>query len=235
MVLHSFEHMCQISIQKKSITCLLAILLFSHVTAVLSDDLLYVIWRDIGLPDAVRLASQYSGKTIRLAQNVHGTISLASSGPLGSSQFFSLFENSLHERGLVLMRDGGNIYQVRAVEPGAGGSAQSPSASVEAGPPHVPQIEYVGAVFASERRAQAIVARIRAMGGEAEVRAPGDPADTGFSVVLLCRDSAEGYQSMISAVERAGLSNLISMPSLPAAFPVQETPSFADSPPPSQP
>jgi type II secretory pathway component GspD/PulD (secretin) len=235
MALHSFENMSHISIQKKSITCLLAILLFSHVTAVLSDDLLYVIWRDIGLPDAVRLASQYSGKTILLAQDAHGTISLASSDPLSSRQFFSLFEKSLHERGLVLMHDGGNIYQVAAVDPGAGGSAQSSSAGLETEPPHVPQIEYVGAIFASERRAQAIVARIRAMGGEAEVRAPGDPADTDFSVVLLCRDSAEGYQSMISAVERAGLSNLISTPPLPAAFPVQETPSFANSPPSSHP
>jgi hypothetical protein len=40
----------------------------------------------------------------------------------------------------------------------------------------------------------------------------------GFSVVLQYRDSREGYQAMISAVERAGLNDLISTPTLSAEF-----------------
>jgi type II secretory pathway component GspD/PulD (secretin) len=196
--------MFQISIIKQIATPLLAFLLFSHATAVFCDDRFYVIWRDIGLPDAVRLVSQYSGKKIRLAQEVQGTISLASTDPLSSDEVFTLFQKSLQERGLLLVHGDGNAYQVSA--------ARSETA----------KRRYVGAVFAFEQRAQAIVSRLRAADGEAEVLASDDPAEQGFSVVLLYRDSTEGYQAMISAVERAGLNNLIATPTLPAAFPVQE-------------
>jgi type II secretory pathway component GspD/PulD (secretin) len=197
--------MFQISIFKKTATYLSAFLLFSHATAVFCEDRFYVIWRDIGLPDAVRLVSQYSGKKIRLAQEVQGTISLASTDPLSADEVFTLFQKSLQERGLLLVRGDDNAYQVSA--------ARSETA----------KRRYVGAVFAFEQRAQAIVSRLRAADGEAEVLASDDPAEQGFSVVLLYRDSTEGYQAMISAVERAGLNNLIATPTLSDAFPVEFT------------
>ncbi|HWW06794.1 hypothetical protein [Collimonas sp.] len=194
--------MFQISTLKKIAAYLFALLLFSHATAVFCDDRFYVIWRDIGLPDAVRLVSQYSGRKIHLAQEIQGTISLASTDPLSPDEVFTLFQKSLQERGLLLVRGDGNAYQVS--------SAKSETR------------RYVGAVFAFEQRAQAIVSRLRAADGEAEVLASGDPAEQGFSVVLLYRDSTEGYQAMISAVERAGLNNLLATPTRPVAFPVQE-------------
>lgn len=213
--------MFQLSILKKHTAYLLVVLLFSHATAVFGDDLMYVIWRDIGLPDAVRLASQYSGKTIRLAHEAQGSISLASSDPVNSEQFFSLFEKSLQERGLVLLSGGDNTYQVTTAAAASAGNAQPAKAEPEAAPSQAAQLQHVGAIFASERRAADIAARLRAMGGAAEVRASDDPADKEFSVVLLYRDSAEAYQAMLSAVERAGLNGLISTPAPPAAFRAQ--------------
>ncbi|NKI72526.1 hypothetical protein GN109_24190, partial [Collimonas pratensis] len=53
--------------------------------------------------------------------------------------------------------------------------------------------------------------------------ASNDPADKEFSVVLLYRDDKEGYQAMLTAVERAGLNNLISLPTLPVEFSMQGT------------
>jgi hypothetical protein len=82
--------------------------------------------------------------------------------------------------------------------------------------------QYVGAIFAFEQRAQAIASRLRAAGGEAEVRAPSSPEDKDFSIVLLYRDDGEGYQALTSAVERAGLDSLISTPALPSVFPARE-------------
>lgn len=213
--------MLQISILKKYTAYLLVVLLFSHATAVFGDDLMYVIWRDIGLPDAVRLASQYSGKTIRLAHEAQGTISLASSDPVNSGQFFSLFEKSLQERGLVLLPGRDNTYQVTTAEAASADNAQPIKTEPQAPATQAAQLQHVGAIFASERRAADIAARLRSMGGAAEVRAPDHPADKEFSVVLLYRDSAEGYQAMLSAVERAGLNGLISTPEAPAAFLVQ--------------
>jgi type II secretory pathway component GspD/PulD (secretin) len=89
-----FEDVFLISILRKSAANLLAILLFSHATTVFCNDLFYVIWRDVGLPDAVRLVSQYSGRPIRLAPGVQGTITVASIDPLTADEVFALFKSA---------------------------------------------------------------------------------------------------------------------------------------------
>lgn len=212
------------------------LLLFSHAAAVRCEDRFYVIWRDFGLSDAARLVSQYSGRSIRLAPEVRGTINLASIDPLSPDEIFFQFQKSLRERGLRLVLLDGNEYQIE--------TANSRAVSVQAATPHLPGIvmsesaqtpaaseksagsaeepvgrrRYVGAVFAFEQRAQAIASRLCAAGAEAIVLASNDPADKGFSVVLLYRDNRESYQAMMSAVEQAGLNDLISTPALPAGF-----------------
>lgn len=218
-----FEDMVQIPVLKKAGTYLLSLYLLSHATAAFCDDTFYVIWKNIGLPDAVRLVSQYSGRVIRLAPEVLGTITVASTDPLTSDEVFALFERSLHEHGLALVPVHDNEYQVKAAEQDAGNSTgQSATSALNALPPQSAKRQYVGAIFAFEWRAQEIVARLRAAGGEAEVLAPGNPTDKDFSVVLLYRDNADDYQAMISAVERAGLSSLISTPALPVELPAHK-------------
>jgi hypothetical protein len=233
--------MVQISILKKIATSLLALLLFSYTTAAFCEDRFYVIWRDIGLPDATRLVSQYSGRSIRLAPDVGGTINLASSEPLSPDEIFVLFQKSLREQRLRLLLVDGNEYQIE--------KANSNTFSDQAAAPHAPEIvtselaktlpssakfihsqqeavakrRHVGAIFAFEQRAQAIASQLCATGAEAIVLASNDPADKEFSVVLLYRDDKEGYQAMITAVERAGLNNLISLPTLPVEFSMQGT------------
>lgn len=229
-------NMFQISRIKKFAACLFGLLLFSHTTAVRCDDRFYVIWRDFGLSDAARLVSQYSGRSIRLAPEVRGAINLASTDPLSPDEIFFQFQKSLRERGLKLIHLDGNEYQIE--------TTNSSAASDQAAIRHTPEIvtsesagtpatfakstcsleepvgrrRYVGAVFAFEQRAQRIASRLCAAGAEAIVLASNDPTDMGFSVVLQYRDSREGYQAMISAVERAGLNDLISTPTLSAEF-----------------
>ncbi|WP_148264842.1 hypothetical protein [Collimonas fungivorans] len=233
--------MFQISILKKIATYLLTLLSFSYTTAAFCEDRFYVIWRDIGLPDATRLVSQYSGRSIHLAREVGGTINLASSEPLSPDEIFIQFKKSLGERGLTLVLVDGNEYQIEA--------ANSNTVSDQAAALHAPEIvtaepaktlppsakltysqseavakrRHVGAIFAFEQRAQAIASQLRAAGAEAIVLASNDPADKEFSVVLLYRDSKEGYQAMVAAIEQAGLNNLISAPTLPVEFSMQGT------------
>ncbi|MEO6921779.1 MAG: hypothetical protein ABI171_22440 [Collimonas sp.] len=228
--------MFQKSILKKIATYLLALPLFLYGAAAFCEDRFYVIWRDIGLPDATRLVSQYSGRSIRLSLAVGGTINLASSDPLSPDEIFIQFQKSLQERGLTLVHVDGNEYQIEAVN--------SHTVSDQVVAPLTPEIvtsepatilppsakfaysqqeslakrRYVGAIFAFEHRAQTIASQLCAAGAEAIVLASNDPADKFFSVVLLYRDSKEGYQAMISAVEKAGLNDLISTPTLPPEF-----------------
>ncbi|WP_211442939.1 hypothetical protein [Collimonas humicola] len=232
--------MFQISRIKKIVACLFWLLLFSHATAVRCENRFYVIWRDFGLSDAARLVSQYSGRSIRLAPEVRGTVNLASTDPLSPDEIFFQFQKALRERGLRLVRLDGNEYRIE--------TTNSSAVSNQAATPRTPEIvtsesaktlvalaksacsleapvgrhRYVGAVFAFEQRAQAIASRLCAAGAEAIVLASNDPTDTGFSVVLLYRDSREDYRAMISAVEQAGLNDLISTPALSAEFSMQE-------------
>ncbi|MGB7195070.1 MAG: hypothetical protein WBD81_16575 [Collimonas pratensis] len=232
--------MFQISRIKKIVARLFWLLLFSHATAVHCEDRFYVIWRDFGLSDAARLVSQYSGRSIRLAPEVRGVINLASIDPLSPDEIFFQFQKSLLERGLKLVRLDGNEYQIE--------TTNSRAISDRAAILHTPEIvasesagtlatfakstcsleepagrrRYVGAVFAFKKRAQTIASRLCAVGAEAIVLASDDPRDVGFSVVLLYRDSREGYQTMISAVAHAGLADLISTPALSTEFSIRE-------------
>jgi len=113
---YSRENMLQTSTLKKSAAYLLALLLLSRATPAFCDGQFYVIWRDIGLSDAVRLVSQYSGRTIHLDQEVPATISLASAVPLSPDEIFTLFQKKLQERGLILVRIDDNRYQVKVAE-----------------------------------------------------------------------------------------------------------------------
>ena len=252
--------MFQISILKKTAAYFLTLQLLSYATTAFCDDQFYVIWRDIGLPDAVSLVSRYSGRVILLSQEVHGTISLASTNPLSPDEIFTLFQKSLQERGLTLVRVDDNRYQIKTAEsksepvknipssvdlsgqqqeiPLLTSNSQNSESMADSKPRFNDQSEkvdsdasqspvakrrHVAAIFASEQRAQIIVSRLRAAGAEAEVFTPSSPMDKDFSVVLSYRDSAEGYQAMVSAIQRAGLNNLISTPTLTVAVPIQES------------
>ncbi|NKI70223.1 hypothetical protein GN109_12400 [Collimonas pratensis] len=274
--------MLQTPILKKSSRYLLALLLLSHTAPAFCDGQFYVIWRDIGLSDAVRLVSQYSGRTIHLDQEVHATISLASAAPLSSNEIFTLFQKTLQERGLILVRIDDNGYQVKTaesdpinttvvsnvishqavlrtsetatVEPAKNmppseelsgkqeemlpsvSTSQNYEGTAESKPRFNDQTtkadsaalqstvvkhRHVGAIFASEQRAQSIASRLREAGAEAEVVGPSNPADNDYSIVLSYRDGTGSYQALIFAIQRAGLDNLISTPVLSVAAPAQ--------------
>ncbi|MEO6918769.1 MAG: hypothetical protein ABI188_06865 [Collimonas sp.] len=276
--------MLQTSILNRYAAFSFCFLLVTHAATAFCDDRFYVIWRNIGLPDAVRLISQYSGRKIRLAPEVQGTISVASIDPLTSDEIFYLFQKSLQGRGLILMREQEKEYLVQAaapvldnlpvtpnVESHQAFSRSSDIASLEqkgSGPvaarlsdklsgvslpvsiPHaderteVPEVkpeirpvttvseslssptvarhQHLGAIFATEQRAQAIVSRLLAAGGEAELMTSSDPENDGFSVILLYRDTEQGYQAMMLAIQRAGLNNLLSTPQFSPAFTIQD-------------
>ncbi|AMP00204.1 hypothetical protein CAter282_2326 [Collimonas arenae] len=234
-----FGVMFQFSIFKKSTIYLVALLSFSHATAVFCGDRFYVIWRDIGLPDATRLVSQYSGRSIHLSPGVGGTINLGSSEPLSPDEIFAQFQKSLQERGLTLVLVDGNEYRIETVHSNAVNDQAAASRTQELVTSELAKAlptsekftysqqepnakrRHVGAIFAFEQRAQTIASQLRAAGAEAIVVGPNDPVDKDFSVVLLYPDNKEGYQAMISAIERAGLDNLISTPTLPIEFSMQ--------------
>jgi hypothetical protein len=206
-----FYDMFQMHPLKKYTTYLLGFFLFSYSTAAFCDGPFYVIWRDIGLPDAARLVSQYSGREIRLASNAKGVISIASTDPLTSNAVFFAFEKSIRERGLTMVQERDNAYLVKPAD-----------SEPDVFPPPVVKRQYIGAVFAFEQRAQSIVSRLNAAGGEAEVLVADNSSEKTFSVALSYLDCDKGYQAMASAVERAGLNNLISLPALPSVSTVLE-------------
>lgn len=195
----------------KKIMCFFVFLLYISKASYATN--FYVMWHDIDLNNAARIVSQYSERIIRLAPKVHGTISLSSPDPLTADGVFNLFQAALEKHKFTLVRTENGEYWIRENE---SSSMNVNNTMALSSIPSEPQLQllqrYTAVIFNLEQRAQDIALRLRTAGVSATVQASNDPDNPVFSVVLYYQNNPDEYQNILSSIENAGLSSLISVP-----------------------